>query len=244
MSTYEALRDRALNQVGMLGQSEAQVMAQVALEECMKWVAFNVRIPSLIASATATASASLDPTLEAQAIPLGTDGFEIDAGVYQYPDRLYIKKDSTVVGYGTPYDYLEYHYFLDLKSITGGARVGLLDPYLKDDRPDFSYTITPGNAIWAFPIYKSAVLTFFYGISPAPYADGTGIPEILPLFDHILVNGAVLAVKEFIREPEQILDMWALFDANLITQVQRYDLFVSARRKRSHLTIHRSYRPR
>ena len=39
MSTYDTLRDRALNRTGLLGQSEAQTVAQMALEEAMKFVA-------------------------------------------------------------------------------------------------------------------------------------------------------------------------------------------------------------
>lgn len=238
MSTYQDLRDRALNQVGCLGQAEAQTVAQVALEEAMKFVSFHVRVPSLISSATATAPAN--PSLEANAITLGGGGFAITA-TYQCPDRLYIKKDSSVAEIGQPYEFLEYHHFQDLKSIPAGMRLDVFDTALLDERPEFSYTITPDNKLWAQPITQNNVLTFVFRKSPAVYAAAT-VPEIVPLFDFILVNGAVIALKEWLREPESITTLWTLFEQGLMKDVEKYDLHVNGQRKRSKLRIHRSYR--
>lgn len=240
MSTYLQLRDAALNQVGCAGQAEAQTLAQVALQEAMKYVAFHVRVPSLIASATATAPAN--PTLEANAITLDTGGFNI-LSTFQCIDRLYIKKDSTITDIGTPYEYLEYHYFQDEKSVPANERVGIINTGAWDCRPKRSYTITPGNALWAYPLVQNNVLTLVYRIVPAVYGDST-IPEVLPMFDYILVKGAVLALKEFLREPDSITTMWDLFDQYLMTDCQRYDLFLNGQRKRTHMRIHRSYRTR
>ena len=242
MATYQALRDRALSQVSCTGQSEAQTVAEVALEEAMKFAAFHVRIPSLIASATATAPAS--PELEANAISLtgGAGTFQITSGVYQAPDRLYVKKDSSATGPGTPYRFYEYHHFLDLKSIPAGTRVGIMEPGTIDERDDYSYTINPSDKLWANPLTQGNVLTLYYRKSPAAYSAAV-TPEILPLFDYILVNAAVLALKEWLREPAELTTLWALFEQGLMTDVHRYDLFLNAQRKRSHLQIHRSYRP-
>lgn len=240
MATYEALRDRALNQVGLLGQSEAQTVAQVALEEAMKFVAFHVRIPSLIASATATAPAS--PELESNAIAIGGGGFAVSA-TYQCPDRLYIKSDSTITDIGTPYDFVEYHHFQDLKSIPGVARTGIFQSALNDERPGFSWTITPSDKVWASPIKEDNVLTLVYRKVPAAYS-GAASPEILVMFDHILVNGAVIALKEYLREPAEITTLWTLFENGLMKEIERYDLFLNGQRKRSHFKMHRSYRVR
>lgn len=240
MATYEALRDRALNQVGLLGQSEAQTVAQVALEEAMKFVAFHVRIPSLIASATATAPAS--PELESNAIAIGVGGFAVSA-TYQCPDRLYIKSDSTITDIGTPYDFVEYHHFQDLKSISGVARTGIFESALGDERPGFSWTVTPSDKVWASPIKENNVLTLVYRKVPAAYS-GAASPEILAMFDHILVNGAVIALKEYLREPAEITTLWTLFENGLMKEVERYDLFLNGQRKRSHFKMHRSYRVR
>lgn len=243
MSTYAELRDRALKQVGMSGQTDAEEIAEIALEEAMKFVAFHVRIPSLVASATATAPA--DPQDEANAIALegGAGTFQITSGVYQCPDTLYVKKDSATSGYGVAYEFLEYPHFIALKSIPGSSRPSVMDPAIVDERPDRSYTITPSNEVWAEPLTEDNVLTLFYRKSPAVYADAT-TPEILPLFDHILVNAAVVALKEWMREPDVISDLWSLFEQALTAQIQRYDNFLHGRRKRGHLRIHRSYRPR
>lgn len=238
MATYEALRDRALAQVGLTGQTEAQTVAQTALEEAMKFVAFYVRVPSLIASATATAPA--DAELESNAITLGASGFNISAA-YQCPDRLYVKKDSAEVNIGTPYEFLEYHHFQDLKSVPMGARPGIFDLGNYDERPRYCYTITPSSKVWAQPLSEDNVLTLVYRVSPAAYS-GAATPEILGLFDYILVNAAVIALKEFLREPAEITTLWSLFEAGLMKDVQRYDLFLNSQRKRSHFRIHRSYR--
>jgi hypothetical protein len=242
MSTYATLRDRALDQVGCTGQTEAQTVAQVALEEAMKFVAFHVRIPSLVASATATAPAS--PELEASAIALtgGASTFGITTGVFQCPDRLYVKKDSTTTGYGAPYEFYEYPNFIDLQSIPANQRTGLYDSGLFDERSRFSYTITPTDKVWAQPLTAGNVLTLFYRKSPAAYS-GSATPEITPMFDYMLVNAAVLALKEWLREPAELTTLWALFEQGLAMDIQRYDSFINGRRKRSHLRIHRSYRP-
>jgi hypothetical protein len=241
MATYEALRDRALSQVSLTGQSEAQAVAQIALEEAMKFVAFHVRIPSLIASAQATAPAS--PELEANAIALEGSGFNISSGVYQCPDRLYIKKDTSTVNYGVPYEYIEFHHFVDLKSIPASVRVGVIDSITYDERPTRSWTVTPTSKVWAEPIAEGNVVTLFYRKNPAAYVSGN-TPEILARFDFILVNAAVLALKEWLREPATITTLWSLFQTALIADVQQYDLELNGQRKRSHLKIHRSYRPR
>lgn len=240
MSTYLVLRDRALRQASAYGQTEAQTVAQIALEEAMKFVAFNVRVPSLIAKATATAPAS--PTLEANAIGLtSVGGFNISASTYQCPDRLYVKKDSSTVEIGTPYEVLEYHVFQDLKNIPSGNRIGVDSYGIFDERPQYSYTITPDGALWAQPLTVSNVLTLFYRIQPAAYADGS-TPEILPLFDYILVKAAVLAVKEFLREPAEVTDMWTMFEGALMEDVKRYDQHLQGQHRRTTLKIHRSYR--
>ena len=237
--TYADLRDRALKQCSAFGQTEAQAIAEIALEECMKWVSFHVRVPSLIASATATAPA--DANLEANAITLGVGGFNITS-TYSCIDRLYVKKESSVVEIGLPYEYYEYHYFQDLKSIPSNERVGLFTPAVYDERATYSFTITPSAKLWAQPLTENNVLTLVYRKAPAAYS-GAATPEILPLFDHILVNGAALAVKEWQREPSELVDYWTLFDKSLSPQVERYNLFLSGQRKRKAVPIHRSYRP-
>lgn len=239
MTTYSALRDRALSQVSCTGQTEAESLAATALEEAMKFVAFHVRIPSLIAEAAATAPAN--PMLEASAITLGASGFNI-AATYQAPDRLYVKNSSASTERGPAYEFLEFNHFLDLKNIPNSNRAGIFTPATYDERPYLVYTITPTDKIWATPLAAGNVLSFFYRKSPAAYS-ALVAPEILPMFDYILVNGAVVALKEWLREPDSITTWWTLFEQALTKDVQRYDLFLNGQRKRSHLQIHRSYRP-
>lgn len=239
MSTYDQLRDRSLNQVQLLGASDAQIVAQIALEEAMKYVAFNVRVPSLIGSATATAPANA--SLEASAIDLGASGFNISSS-FQCVDRLYVKKDSSTAILGTPYEYEEYNIFQDLKAVPSANRHSVFCSATSDERPRYSYTITPAGKLWAQPLTQNNVLTLFFRKVPAPYS-GNNTPEILAMFDWILVNAAVLALKEWLREPEAITSLWMLFDQYLKADVEKYSLFLKGQRKRTHLKIHRSYRP-
>jgi hypothetical protein len=242
MATYSALRDRALLAAGCLGQTEAQSVAQMALEEAMKFVAFHVRIPALILSATATAPAS--PELEANAISLtgGAGTFQIGAGVYQTPDRLFVKASSSVVGYGIPYHYLEYHHFIDLKACASNERIGVYTPATYDERDTPAWTITPTGKVWSDSLVAGNLLTLFYRISPAAYS-ALATPEILSKYDHIIVNGAILVLKEWLREPDAITTPWTLFAQGLMADIERYDIEINGMRKRTHLKIHRSYRP-
>lgn len=242
--TYADLRDRALNQVGCLGQIEAQTVAQIALEEAMKYVAFHLPMPSLISSATATAPAS--PELEANAIALTGGGgtFGIGAGVYQAPQALYVKNDSSVVEYGTPYEYVPYHEFLALKAIPAGMRIGIMTPGTIDERPQYCWTVTPNNKVWVQPLAEDNVITLFYRKAPAAYS-GSASPEIYPAqYDYILVNAAVAALKEWLREPETITTFWNMFDRVLADDMKKLDTEFHGMRKRTVLKIHRSYRPR
>ena len=136
---------------------------------------------------------------------------------------------------------MEYNHFIELRSIPGGVRVGIMTPGTIDERPAFPWTITPLDKVWAQPLAQNNVLTLFYRKVPAAYV-GANTPEILPMFDYILVNGAVLALKEFLREPTEITTMWGLFEAGLMKDIEKYDSFINGRRKRSYMKIHRSYR--
>jgi hypothetical protein len=238
MSTGQTLRDRALKQVGCLGQTEAEDFAELALEECMKFVAFNVRVPSLIGSAQATAPA--DPDLEASAIPIGLTGFAVSA-TFKAPDSLWVKKDSSAVNYGTPYDFLEYDHFLALGAIPTQIREGF-DALVASERPKHCWTITPSDKVWATPLTEGNVLTLFFRKEPAAYGDAV-TPEIHALFDYILVNGAVLALKEWLREPDGVVNMWQIFRDGLAQDIADYKSHLNGRRKRSNIRIHRSYRP-
>lgn len=238
MTTYATLRDSALKQCGAYGESEMSELAEIALAECMKFVSFHIRVPALVGSATATAPAS--PELESNALSIASDFSIAD---FRTPDRLFVKKNSSAVELGTPYEFLEYDTTLDLL-YSPSSRYGIvrdLDEY-GDDIPDRWYTITPSNKIWARPLSQGNVLTFFYRKEPAAFS-GAGTPEINPQFDWILTKGAVLAIKEAQREPDRIMSMWDLFTNGLEADLDRYDSFLNGRRKRDEIRIHKSHRP-
>lgn len=238
MATYEQLRDRALGQTGTTGMTEPQTIAQYALEEAMRFVASHVRIQSLIGSATATAPA--DAHLETNAITLGVSGFNISSS-FQCIDRLYVKKDSSVVGRGTPYEYVEYDYFHDLKAAPGSIRVGVYDAASYDERPMYSYTLTPDGKIWSTDIAEDNVLTLVFQKTPAAYS-GSSTPEILTKFDYILVDAAVIAIKEWQKEPAEIVTLRTLFQNGLMNDVKLYAEYLKGQYKRDTLKVHRDYR--
>lgn len=237
MSTYEQLRDEALGQVSCVGQSDAQSVAQEALYQAMKYLSLNVRVPSLIASATATAPA--DAHLEANAITLGASGFNISAA-FQCVDRLYVKYDSSIAEIGTPYEYREYHHFQDLKSIPLNSGPGIIRDTYGDELPRHAYTITPDSKLWALPLNEDNVLTLVYRKVPAAYVAGNS-PEIGVLGEHMLVNAAVVALKEWLREPEQLSSLWTLMKGALEEDIKQYDTTINSSRKRSQIRLHRSY---
>lgn len=241
MATYQQLRDDVLSKTGYTGQLEATTVVEKALAEAMKFVAFNVKIASLIKKATATAPAS--PELESNAIAIGSGGFNISD--FQQIDKLFVKSASATSGYGLPYDPKEYWDILELQAIPSpynGTR--LLDTERSfDDTPKRWYTQTPDDKIWCKPVKQGDILTLFYRTEPAAY-NNSNTPEISSRFNYILVKAGELALKEFLREPDQISTMWDLFEAVLQKDIAKYNDALAGGRVRDSFKIHRSYRAR
>ena len=234
--TYSQLRDSALILVdSSTDATDLRQIAQVALEETMKYISQRVELPGLIKSATATWGAST------VSIPLGVGGFGITN--YDTPNRLYIRLDSTATAPGIPYDFREYLHWLDLSAVPDAVhyRSDSFEVLTGDERPSRCYTIDHSNNLIAAPVAEDNVLTFYYNIAPAAYAD-SGIPELpAASFDSILVSGAVLVLKEFIREPDVIVDPYTIL-GSLDKQISQLDSFLNSRRRRRVLNIHSSYR--
>lgn len=234
MATYQELKVKALNLTDQSLEidADASAIAEYGLEEGLKYVANQINLPGLIGQASATWGASTE------SIPLGLGGFEITD--YQAPNRLYIKRDSDVEGVGIPYEYLEYLFWLDAKSIPlGDTRDSLFEENTLDERPARSYTIDFDSNLIAHPVAEDNVLTFFYKKEPAAYS-AIGVPEIPSNFNYILVDAAILCLKEWLREPEAIVAPQTLFKAlDPAIAVIQEELW--GKRKRRNLKIHRSY---
>ena len=218
---------------------DAGAVVEKALENVMRYVARKVELPGLIASASFTAISATDP------IPLFTAlGFNITQANYDSPNRLYIRNTSTATQPGQPYDYLEFMHWLELKSVPSGApREDSLSWGSLDERPTRAYTIDLTNGMNAYPIAIGNVLTFYYNKPVTAYADA-GFPELpAPSFDTLLVNGAMMVLQAWTKEPDSLVDYYSVFRA-LDPEIGDLDSFLNSRRKRSSFKIHNSYRIR
>lgn len=232
--SYSQLRDKVLTLCDQTGSTDATAVVQVALEETLKYIASQVELPGLLSSATATWGAATTSL-----------GIVADFVVSDYasPDRLYVKKDAATAGYGVPYDYVEWLHWNDLKAIPAGdIRSDLWDVNVLDERPNKAWTINFDDEILIEPYATDNVLTLVYFKEPAAYTDG-GFPEIPPKWDYILVNGATLILKEWLREGDIIIDAHSILKA-LDPQIALMDMEMNSKRQRGNLKISHRYRIR
>lgn len=226
MTTYSTLVSKALILSEQEDVTSAQDVAEIAIIEALKYVATKVYVPELIGSATYTWT-SLDTS-----ISLVSD-FGVSLSVYAGPARLYVNE--------IPYDYRDYLVYLDLKNVASGDRVFITQPLTSDENPDRVYTIDLSNNIIPDPEpVDGQDVVFYYHKMPAAYASG-GTPEIAPSFDSLLVNGTVLWLKEWLRDPEQIINPYELFQ-KLDPQIKEMDLRFASNRRRDHIRLSKSYR--
>lgn len=234
--TYSQLRDLALKMCDASGSSEAESVAEAALEETMSYLATKLELPALIKRANATWGSSTT------SIAISTGGF--NATDFQSPNRLFIAQ--TVDSYteetpGIPYDFVEYMNWLDLMSIPNGINdPRIFESGAVDARPARAWTINLDEEVVVCPIAENNYLTLFYNTEPAAYTDN-GYPEIPAQYSYILVNGAVLILKEYIREPEQIIDPRTLL-RSLDDQIRELDIHKRSNRRNTILHVsHRYY---
>lgn len=223
MATYGTLKDRVLRLTEQIGVVDAGEVAKIALEEVVKYVSTKVVLPQLIGSATYTWQSS--DTSASIAADFGVSDYET-------PVRLYVDD--------VPYEYREFLVYKDLKSVPLGYRDGISSEDIYDERPQKCWTVNFSNEIELDPVSTGAVLQLYYAKPPASYSDA-GTPELPARFDHILVTGAVLVLKEYLREPEQIIDYYTLFSA-LDNQIRELDIALNSLRKRNVIKIHPRYR--
>lgn len=213
----------------MVGDSDAAAIAEIALEEALKYVAQKVYLPALVASATYTWGVS--DTEASLSSDFGISDFET-------PVLLLVAENASSTG--VPYVFREWLEYEQIRAVPGGIRVNLTSATSYDERPDRVYTLNPSNELIAYPIKAGNVLTLYYRKSPAAYSDA-GTPEMPSLFDSILVNGAVMYLKEYIREPEQIINPYKLFK-DLDEQIEELDHHLKSQRQRRPMKLSARYR--
>lgn len=231
--TYSQLKATVLTLCDESGSTDAGAVVEVALLETLKYIATQVEVPGLTSSAQATwgaATTSLSITSD----------FNISD--FASANRLYVKKDSTSEDYGTPYDFVEFLHWHDLKSVpNNNFREYISTPARLDERPLKSWTLgLDQDDVFIDPIAENNVVTLFYNKEPAAYADG-GYPEIGAKWDYLLVAGASLVLQYWLREPDIIIDHHSII-AGIDPLIAKYDSELNTRRKRDQLKISHRYR--
>lgn len=197
MATYGEIISDAQKLTDSTGQTDVQEVMEAAVIHALRYIATKVEIPELRAIASYTFLSSDDT------IPIGVGGFAITN--FTTPIRLYVND--------IPYDYREYLEWLDLKSAPGDYRWSINQPAVTDLRPGRCWTINSANEVEIFPLpSEDDVIKLVHAREPATYASGS-TPELNARFHIILINACILVAKEFLRDPDQILDLNALFQA-------------------------------
>ena len=236
MATYDSLKTRVLNFCDAVGSTDAGSIAELALEETMRFISDRVTLPDLVAKATYTWGAS-----DSSVALHGSAGLNITQSLMSSPNNLFIKKDTAADDPGLPYDYLEYMTWLQLKATPSHAnRPDVFSPQSIDERPARAYTIDLTRSLQADPIAEGNCLSFYYNKPPAVYSALTA-PELPPKYEQLLVNGAVLILKEWIREPDTPLDPTTLLQP-LIPQIRELEMHSRSNRQRNALHLTSRYR--
>lgn len=197
MSTYGEIITDAQKLTDTTGQTDIQEMMEAVVIYALKYIATKVTVPELRA-VTSYTYLSTDDT-----IPIGGGGFAISN--FTTPIRLYVND--------IPHDYREYLEWLDLQSAPGGFRWSINQTSTVDLRPSRCWTINPSNEVEIYPLpVEDDVIKLVHAREPAAYSSG-GTPELNARFHVILMNACVIAAKEFLRDPDAILDLNALFQA-------------------------------
>jgi hypothetical protein len=234
LALYSTLRDTVLVLADEIGNTDAETVAERGLEEAMKYVASKVLLDSLVSSATYTWVAGDDK------IALFTaGGFNIsDASSPLEPLLMFV---GTAGDNGTPYDYRRFLDWKNLQAQPGRLRTAIFGGLTIDERPERSFTINSDDELELDPQPAAdKVITLHYRIPPAAYAD-SGTPEIPARWDSILINGAVMYVKEQARQPEQIINPYDFFKT-LDEQITRMESQLRGTKARPVMKIGKSYR--
>jgi hypothetical protein len=121
--------------------------------------------------------------------------------------------------------------WLDAAAVPGaGYRTSLFESATCDVRPDYSYTVNIDNEVEIEPLSADNVVNFYYNTAPAGYTD-SGSPEIPSQYHYIVRNGAIIIAKEWVREPEALLDPFTVLK-QLDDQIRDLDIAKRSNRRR------------
>lgn len=236
MATYAELKEKVLILCEHKGSTTLGAVAEIALEEAMKYVASQVELDGLYSEATYTWGAS------DTGIPENVGGFGITD--MMNPLKLFVKS-ATGTEYGWPHEFRRWENYKVLFSSPVPGR-----PYILEDTrqttgelPERAFTKNPTNDTYILYPNPSEgmVVTLDYQRAPLPYSDGA-TPELNVLDQSLLIFGATTFCKEYINAPQEIINPYNLFQAlNPQIEVLRNKLLAMGGTRK--LRISNSYRP-
>lgn len=235
MATFEQLRNDALKLTDQVGASDAEQVAEVALSECMNYVASKVQLDDLISRVVYTITAA---DVANEYVPLGVGGFGVTD--LETPLQMHIAMEADE---GPQYLYRRWLPWLSMKSLPDDPRTHVFSRNNTDERPRYSFSIDPSDNvhIFSFPS-EDRVATLYYETTPTGYGDGTTTPPIPGRYQSILTHGAVLVLKEWLREPlDNVFYPWELF-SKLEDHIRELEIHLRSNGQRAKIKIHRSVR--
>lgn len=234
--TYSDLKTDVLTFCDQVGSTDAIAVVERGLHYAMRYVARKCELVGLIQESTYTWQGS-----DTSVLLFDPAGFNITQSQYGSPNNLFVRQNTDNEAPGIPFQFIQYTQWLNLKSVaTNEFRDSLFDPCTSDERPSRTFTLTPDNKMLVHPIGEDNVLTFLWNKRPAAYNDNNS-PEIPPDFDYIISNGASLILKEWIREPDAIVDPMKILAA-LDPQIDEMKTALNSNRRRDVVKMHGSYR--
>jgi len=229
MTTLGEIKQDVLTLCESPDVTEIGNVAKIGIQETLKYISSKIIFAEL--AKTKTLEFSLDD--HSEGIPLNVGGFEADD--YDTPLRLYIN--------GIPYRFRDYLTYTDLTSevISGKHNRELYDNRVIDKRPKYCWTLRYEDQMILFNARPDdgADMKLVYKKKIPVYDENTVV--FLPsMFESLLTNGAVLYCKEYIREPEMIINPYQLL-SGLDTQIQELQIHLETDAPRQQMTIGDSY---
>jgi hypothetical protein len=203
-------------------------VAEIGIQETLKYISSKVVLPELVRDAEVTYAAASHNS----GIAIGAGGFEV--ADFDTPLRLYVDNVA--------YDLRDYLVWKDLKTERNGfPGTRIYEHEREDRRPDRVWTLRYSDNLILFDPFPTEGTTIeLVYIKPVDaYADANVV--FLPnRFEGLVMNGALVYCKEYIREPEQIINPYQLL-STLDPQIQELKIHRDSTRPRFKMRIGKGY---
>lgn len=231
-TTYETLKNNALILTDNEGALDIGGVAEIALHEAMKYVATKVRLDALTGEATYTVDSD---DVTNQYVELS----DFSASNMDQPLELWVAGSASETG--SLYRYIRYSDWRKMRYNSSASTPLFRDNYNSNLPSDGSFTLDLNNRLKIFPFpIEGRVLTLCYQKELAAYSNA-GFPELQGPWTSILTNGAVLYINKFLKEGEEALNPYLLFQ-QLDSQIDELNIALESPFTTPTIKIHKSYR--